>query len=100
MNARERMLLVALIVIVVGGLGGYLTLKSFVRPLKAANAKIKDLEQDTNDAQFTMDKFLMEKPKLEAARKKSLPLDPQLEVSHYTAHYLQPMLRASGLIVE
>ena len=100
MNSRERLLLAALIVILVGGVGTYFTLESFVKPLKAANARIADLEQETDDAQFTMDKFLMDRPKLDAARKKSLPLDPQLAASQYTANYLQPLLRESGLIVE
>ena len=53
------------VALLVGGIGGYFTVESFVKPLKAANARIEDPKRETDDAQFTMDKFLMDRPKLD-----------------------------------
>lgn len=96
MNARERMLLVALITVVsVGGVGA-LTYLWFVKPFWAYNKTIETLTDEKNLEQAKWDQFKSEHKKLELARLKSLPANPADAQSVYN-FYLEKTLKASGL---
>jgi hypothetical protein len=99
MNARERLLLIALVGIVGGGLFLLGTWFWFVAPLKEYNTKIANLKKRNEELDQTMIQFLLDKKKLNLARTKSLPANPAEATSEYLA-YLHPLLAKSGLTVD
>ncbi len=98
MNARERLLLVALCAVVgVGGLamGTYLW---FVKPLVAYNKTIAAMHEENNLEQEKWNTFRLEHKKLVLARLKSLPAKPSDAQSAYT-YYLEQSVHKSGLVL-
>jgi hypothetical protein len=96
MNARERLLLVALIAVV--GVGGFAmgTYLWFVKPLLAYDKTILTMRQERDDEQFKWQTFQDEHKKLELARLKSLPAKASDAQSVYN-YYLETAVRKSGL---
>jgi hypothetical protein len=98
MNARERLLLIALIAVVGVGGFGIGTYVWFVKPLAAYNKTIKTLEEERDAEAWKWDTFREEHKRLELARLKSLPVKPSDAQSVYN-YYLEQSVRKSGLIL-
>jgi hypothetical protein len=96
MNARERLLIVALSAVV--GVGGFAigTYLWFVKPLFAYNKAIATLRDETDLEQTKWDTFKFEHKRLELARLKSLPANPSDAASVYN-YYLEKIVIQSGL---
>ena len=100
MSSRERLLMFALIGILVAGVGGYVVLKQLIEPLRDLNSRISAQQEEINSAELALDQYMRDKPKLDAARKRSVPREAEQTASQYNISYLQPMLAKSGLTVE
>jgi hypothetical protein len=91
MNARERLLLVALIAVVGFGGFGVGTYMWFVKPLLAFNKTIKTISEEKDLEEFKWNTFVKESEKLKWARLKSLPMKPENASSEYE-NYLERMI--------
>jgi hypothetical protein len=97
MNARERNLLIGLIVILGGGALLYAGNRWFLNPLQEYNATIAKLTEDNQTEQAKLALFEAEKKKLVVARLKSLPNNSADAIAEYM-NYLKPLLEGSGLV--
>ncbi len=97
MNARERLLLIALVAVVGVGGFGIGTYVWFVKPLLAYKKTIQTMNEEVNLEQEKLNTFLSERKKLEWARLKSLPIKPEDASSEYQ-NYLERMLEQTGYV--
>jgi outer membrane murein-binding lipoprotein Lpp len=99
MNGREKILLYVLVGAVVGGGLIFAGFSFFLYPLWAAHTKIVELDKDIEDLNQKVDTFNADKKRLDLARRRSLPINPEIASSEYLS-YLQALLRDKKLEVK
>lgn len=99
MNAREKILLVALVGILGLGIGGYAAKVWWLDPFKEYGAAIERLEDENQAIDTQLAVFYKDQKKLKLARLKSLPAVREQAEAEYMA-YLNPLLARSGLNIE
>ena len=99
MNPRERTLLFTFLALVGVVSVGIIFNQWFLKPLREANTKIEDLENDIAQKDQQIRFVKLEQKRLEKYQVLSLPGNPDQAASDY-AKYLKPLLRSCGLTVD
>src|SRR5438132_3689046 len=95
MNARERMLAIGVLVVVVLAGGGFLFHNLFLAPLEERKQSIVAMQQDIQKKEDRIHQIQADLPRLDRWRRLSLPVDEKLSKRAY-GDYLSDLVRDAG----